>query len=191
MSWSLNLSDWWTLAWHFLSLSLLTVGSGALTIAPQIHNFLVDEQQWLSNAQFTTSITIAQAAPGPNMLYIALVGWNVGMATDSWPVASVAMATALIAVVLPSAIVTLAGTRWAHRNRNLRAVRSFKFGMAPITTALLIATGWLLMAPYNQLGRDWRLWLVAAVTAALVWRTRIHLLWLLAAGALLGVLGLI
>ncbi len=191
MDWSLNFADWLALAWHFMSLSLLTVGSGSLTVAPQVHSFLVDERHWLTNIQFTTSITIAQAAPGPNMLYIALLGWNVGIGTRSWFGASVAMVTALIGSLLPSTIVTLAGTRWAHRNRNRRSVRAFKAGMAPITTALLVATGWLLMAPYNQMARDWPLWTVTAVTVALVWRTRIHLLWLLGAGALLGALGLL
>ena len=44
-------------------------------------------------------------------------------------------------------------------------------------------------------GGDWRhdawLWVLSAVTALLVWRTRIHLLWLLGAGAVLGALGLV
>ncbi|MEO6960045.1 MAG: chromate transporter [Burkholderiaceae bacterium] len=190
MSWNLNIADWLALSWHFLSLSLLTVGSGSLTTAPQMHNYLVDERHWLTNVQFNTSITIAQAAPGPNMLYIALLGWNVGMATHSWTGSIVAMTTAMVGSLLPSTIVTLAGTRWGHRNRNRRSVRAFKAGLAPITTALLIATGWLLMRPYNQPGRDWPLWIATAVTVVLVWRTNIHLLWLLAAGALLGILGI-
>jgi chromate transporter len=35
------------------------------------------------------------------------------------------------------------------------------------------------------------LWLLTAVTAFIVWRTRVHLLWLLGAGALLGAFGLV
>jgi chromate transporter len=37
----------------------------------------------------------------------------------------------------------------------------------------------------------WPLWLTAVVSGLVIWRTRIHLLWLLAAGAVLGALGLI
>jgi chromate transporter len=48
-----------------------------------------------------------------------------------------------------------------------------------------------LTAAHNQAARDWPLWVLTAVAAVLVWRTKIHLLWMLGAGALLGALGLI
>jgi chromate transporter len=38
-------------------------------------------------------------------------------------------------------------------------------------------------------GRDWPVWLLTAVSALIVWQTRLHLLWLLAAGAALGWFG--
>ena len=61
---------------HFLVLRLLAVG-GAITTAPDMHRYVVDERDWLSDAQFTASIAIAQAAPGPNVLFVAVLGWNV------------------------------------------------------------------------------------------------------------------
>jgi len=70
-------------------------------------------------------------------------------------------------------------------------VRAFKQGMAPIVIALLIATGWILASAHSDPAQDWPLWLVTVVTALLVWRTRLHLLWLLAAGGLLGWFGLV
>lgn len=191
MSWQLSLNDWIYLVGHFLSLSLLTVGSGVLVVAPQIHSFLVDDKQWLTDVQFTSSITLAQAAPGPNMLYIALLGWNVGIAASGWLGAFVAMISALLSILLPSSIVTLAATRWAHKNRHKQVIRAFKAGMSPISTALLIATGWVLMRPYSHMQTDWPLWCATAVTALLVWHTRIHLLLLLAAGAALGALNIL
>ena len=57
---------------------MLAVG-GAITAAPEMHRYLVDETAWLSEAQFTSSIALAQAAPGPNILFVALMGFNVGM----------------------------------------------------------------------------------------------------------------
>ncbi|HNE71608.1 MAG TPA: chromate transporter, partial [Giesbergeria sp.] len=50
-------------------------------------------------------------------------------------------------------------------------------------------TGWLLSTAHGQPARDWPLWLLTAATTVLVWRTRLHLLWLIGAGALLGMLG--
>ena len=75
---TLSNADWLALLTHFLSLSLLAVG-GAITTAPDMHRYLVTQQHWLSDSQFTSSIALAQSAPGPNVLFIALFGWNVGM----------------------------------------------------------------------------------------------------------------
>ena len=77
----------------------------------------------------------------------------------------------------------------AMDGRELRAVRAFKTGLAPIVIALLMATGWLLTAAHDQPARDWPLWLLTAATTVLVWRTRLHLLWLIGAGAVAGMLG--
>jgi chromate transporter len=64
--------------------------------------------------------------------------------------------------------------------------------MAPVVVGLLIATGWVL-GNSNHAGDTprWHLWLVTVVAALLVWRTRIHLLWLLGAGAALGAFGFV
>jgi len=193
-----TLANWIELFTHFASLSLLAVG-GAITTAPDMHRYLVAEQGWLSDAQFSSSIALSQAAPGPNVLFVALLGWNVGLNAGGGPAAgAVAWAMALLgvlvtmlAIMLPSSVLTYTATRWAHRNRELRAVRAFKTGMAPIVIALLVATGWLLSAAQNQPARDWPLWALTVVTTLLVWRTRLHMLWLIGAGALLGAVGLV
>ncbi len=191
-----SVSTWLDLFTHFASLSLLAVG-GAITTAPDMHRYLVTEHGWLSDAQFTSSIALSQAAPGPNVLFVALLGWNVGLNAGggpgtgllTWGLALLGMCIAMVAIMLPSSIVSYTATRWAHANRQLRSVRAFKAGMAPIVIALLIATGWLLISVHDQPSKDWRLWLLTATTALLVWRTRIHLLWLIAIGALMGAMG--
>ena len=71
-------NDWLDLLMHFLSLSLMAVG-GAVCTLPEIHRYLVERQHWLSDAQFNASIAIAQASPGPNVLFVTLMGWNVGV----------------------------------------------------------------------------------------------------------------
>ena len=193
---ALSAADWLTLWLHFLSLSLLAVG-GAITTAPDMHRYLVGSQHWLSDAQFIASIAIAQAAPGPNVLFVALVGWHVGLNAGGGPaggwhaqgLALLGAAVAMLGILLPSGVLTYSATRWAHQRRELRAVRAFKAGLAPIVIALLMATGWLLSTAHGQPARDWPLWLLTAATTVLVWRTRLHLLWLIGAGALLGMLG--
>lgn len=185
-----SLQDWFTLFLHYLTLSLLSVG-GAITTAPDMHRFLVDQQHWLSDEQFNASIAIAQAAPGPNVLFVALLGWNVGLNAGGMLAGLLGVLLSLLGILIPSTVLTYAAAQWGHRNRDLRAVRAFKQGMAPIVVALLIATGWILASANGSSLKDWPVWGVTVVTALVVWRTRTHLLWLLGAGALLGWYGLI
>lgn len=184
----LSPADWLQLFLHFLSLSLLAVG-GAITTASDMHRFLVDQQRWLTDAQFNASIAIAQAAPGPNVLFIALLGWNVGLNAGGWLAGLLGLLLAMIGILLPSTTLTYYAARWGHQNRERRAVRAFKQGMAPIVIALLVATAWVLATGTHYDFSQSRLWLLTLVTALLVWKTRIHLLWLLGVGALLGALG--
>ena len=149
MSVTISLQDWWSLFVHFISLSLLAVG-GAMTTAPDIYRTLVDEKQWLTPAQFSASIALGQAAPGPNVLFIALIGWTVGLNAGGglaagWPAVWLALwgvLVVMVGIILPSSTLTFVATQWAQRNRELRAIRAFKAGMAPIVIALLLATGW-------------------------------------------------
>lgn len=185
---SMQAQDWLNLFLHFLSLSLLAVG-GAITTVPDMHRYLVDQQHWLTSEQFNTAIAIAQAAPGPNVLFVALFGWNVGLNTGSVWAAMLGMVCTMFGMLLPSTVLTSVSTRWGHRNRDLRAVRAFKQGMAPIVIALMVATGWVLSAAQHGPRGAWSLWLLTAVSAIIMWRTRMHLLWLLGVGAILGAYG--
>ncbi|MDD2846230.1 MAG: chromate transporter [Rhodoferax sp.] len=190
---TLQATDWLNLFLYFLSLSLLAVG-GAIATAPDMHRFLVERQGWITDPQFNASIALAQAAPGPNVLFIALLGWNVGLnaggasGAGGWALGLLGAALSMVGIMLPSTTLSWLATRWAHRNRERRSVRAFKQGMAPIVIGLVMATAWVLGRSHGQ-PADWPLWLLTALTALLVWRTRVHLLWLLGAGALLGAMG--
>ncbi len=190
MTVAMTTADWVSLFAHYLLLSLLSVG-GAITTAPDMHRYLVEERHWLTDPQFSASVAIAQAAPGPNVLFVALMGWNVGLNAGGLATASLGLVLSMVGILLPSATLTYLASQWGHRNRELRAVRAFKQGMAPIVVALLIATGWVLAVGAAPSREHWPLWAVALATALVVWRTRIHLLWLLGAGAALGWFGVL
>lgn len=201
MSITLSFQDWVSLFLHFVSLSLLAVG-GAITTAPDIHRYLVDEQHWLTHYQFTSSVAIAQGAPGPNVMFVALMGWNVGMnaAASMSPEPTVLYAVMLallgvlvtmVGIIVPSATLTFFSTQWAHKNRDRKGIRAFKAGLAPLVMSLLVATGWLLTGNHDNYSEDWPMWVLAAVTTVIVWRTQTHLLLLLSIGAVLGILKII
>jgi chromate transporter len=188
MTITMHAADWLALFSQFLILSLLSVG-GAIATAPDMHRYLVEQHGWLSDPQFSASIAIAQAAPGPNVLFVGLMGWNVGLNAGGLPMALFGLVVTLGGIMIPSTTLTYMAARWGHANREMRAVRAFKQGMAPIVIALLIATGWILATGGDYGTRHWPLWTVTIAATIIVWRTRVHLLWLLGAGAVLGWIG--
>ena len=180
--------DWVAMLTHFMGLSLLAV-AGAISTTPESHRYLVDENRWLTDAQFTDSIAIAQAAPGPNVLFIALLGWNVGFNAASWAGGALGLVLAMAGIMGPSSVLTYVTAQWSQRNRERREVRAFKQGMTPIVIALMAGTGWVLVSAHGYTLAQLPLWGLALVSTVVVWRTRIHLLWLLGAGAFMGALG--
>lgn len=175
---ALGAADWLSLVTHFMMLSLLAVG-GAITTVPDMQRYVVHEQGWLSDAQFTGCIALAQAAPGPNVLFVAVIGFNVGGLAG-------VLAT-MAGTLAPSTVLALNVTRWGDKNRESRGLRAFTTGMAPLTIGLLISTGWVLLQPARSH------WLNAAVlvglTMLLMLRTRRSAVWPIAAGALAGGMG--
>jgi chromate transporter len=182
--------DWCQLFLHFTLLSLLSVG-GVVSTLPDMHRYLAMQQHWISESQFNASVALAQAAPGPNVLFVALMGWHVGVNTGSLWGGLLGVLVAMTGIILPSATLTLCFANWSHKNRELIAVKSFKLGMAPVVIGLLVATGWIMASAHSNWRADWPLWCVTALSAIVVWRTRLHLLWLLVIGAVLGWFGLI
>jgi len=185
--------DWLHLFLYYLSISLLAVG-GAIATAPDMHRFLVDRNAWLTDMQFNASIAIAQAAPGPNVLFIALLGWHVGLNAGGpgaigWAYGLLGAALCMLGIMLPSATLTWLATRWAHRNRERRAVRAFKQGMAPLVIGLLMAATWVLGLAQPPPSTLFPLRLSSAVVTIVLFLTMLDLLLMLNAGALLGVLG--
>lgn len=169
--------DWLALFTHFLMLSLLAVG-GAITTAPDMQRYLVREQGWLSDAQFSASVALAQAAPGPNVLFVAVLGFNLGGLAG-------VLAT-MCGTLLPSTALALAATRWSVRNAASPALKAFTTGMAPLTLGLLVASAWVLLEP---VGLQLPALLLVAATLLFMLRTKFSPMWPIAAGAVAGALG--
>jgi len=172
-------ADWWALFAHFLAMSMLAIG-GAVAVAPDIHRYIVDERGWIDDAQFSAAIALAQAAPGPNLLFVPVVGYAVAGLSGA--------AVALVGMLIPSTALALVASRWGSRRREQRGVRAFVAGMAPITIGLLLSTGGLLAQPMAHIPAAW---LLIAATVALSLKTRLSPVWPIAAGAVIGAAGLV
>ncbi|MFO1266399.1 MAG: chromate transporter [Rubrivivax sp.] len=173
----LGAADWLALFGHFLMLSLLAVG-GAITTAPDMQRYLVGERRWMGEGDFSASVALAQAAPGPNVLFVAVLGYNVGGLAGAL--------AALVGTLLPSTVLALRASHWNTQHARSLVVRSLHAGLAPITIGLLLATGWILFEPTAG---DWRSAMLALATIALMLSTRITTLVPIACGAIAGALG--
>lgn len=163
---------------HFALLSILSVG-GAIATAPDMHRYLVAEQHWLTDTEFAASIAIAQAAPGPNILFVALMGWHAAGLAGA--------AATMIGIMGPSSMLALTIGRWRERRGDALVVRAFTAGFTPLTLGLLCATAWLLTGPTRD--HPGTIVLVGATVVTMT-RTKLNPLWLLGAGAGLGAMGL-
>lgn len=174
---ALTATDYGGLFAHFTVLSLLAIG-GAITTVPEMQRYIVTSRAWLDEAQFNGAIALAQAAPGPNVIFVAVIGFQVGGLLGALVTTS--------ASLLPSTVLAMAASRYGEQRREARAVRAFIAGLAPVTIGLLVATSWVLTEPTRHL---WSTWLL--VGAAVMWmtRTKRSSLWIIAAGAGAGVAG--
>ena len=184
----IHIPDWSALFLHFGILSLFSVG-GPMGLIPDIHRYLVTEHGWISNAQFTDSIVIAQASPGPNILFLALLGWNMGLQAGGYFLALLGALGCLFAYVVPSSILFYITANWVEKNRSSRLVKSFKAGMSPIVVALRISSGIVLAGANGNGHNDFKLWLLAGLTVLMVLRTKVPMLLLLLIGGCIGALG--
>ena len=173
----LTWSELLQLAGHFALLSLLAVG-GAITLASEMQRYLVVERGWIDALEFNASIAIAQAAPGPNILFVALMGWSVA--------GPLGMVATMAGIMVPSSILTFMVGRLRHARRDALAVQAFSVGLAPLTIGLLMATGWVLALPLAA--HPLSLLLVPA-TIVFMLKTQRSPLWMIAVGAAVGALG--
>ena len=165
-----------SMAAYFGLISLTAVGGGILMLAPDVHRYVVDVRHWLTGDQFAAAFAIAQAAPGPNMLFVTLVGLQVAGLAGAL--------TATAAIALPTFCLTLAVVRFAPQRAPGRLGASFRNGVAPIAVGLLAAGGFVL-ARTADTGAIPILLTLATIGLAVF--TKLNPVWLIALGALAGV----
>ncbi len=166
------------LAGVFGQLSLLAFG-GANSILPDLQRQVVDSQGWMSAHEFAALFALAQAAPGPNMMVVSLIGWRVAGLSGAL--------VSTVAVAGPSSALTYLVAKVWFRFRDNRWRKAIQAGLLPVTVGLVMASA-ALMTRSTTL--DWRTGLITAGTAALILFSRLHPLLVLLGAATLGAVGL-
>ena len=164
---------------EFALLSFVAFG-GATALLPEMHRVVVENHHWLDDTSFTHLYAIAQAAPGPNVLVVTLIGWEIAGLAGAL--------AATLAMCLPmSVLIYLLIDRWESFSGK-RWQKAVSLGVAPLAVGLVFS-GATLIAQAAQFG--WAAWTVVAATVVANLRSKLHPLWYIAVGAALGLGGLI
>lgn len=159
---------------YFALLSLLAVG-GISSIMPEMQRIVVEQQQWVSAAEFTQLFAVSQAAPGPNVLICSLIGWKLA---GLW-----GALVALAGICVPAMVLAWwVGGVW-ERFRDAPWRMLVQRALAPVSIGFVFAGGYVLATPE---GLGWRNALIAIASAAALCATRISPLWILAGGGAAG-----
>lgn len=169
----------WGLAVTFAVLSFFAVG-GINTLLPEMHRQAVDVHSWMGSQRFADLFAIAQAAPGPNLIIVTLIGWEVARLPGA--------AVATLAMLVPTSILTYYVAQVWHRFRFAHWRIAVQNGLVPLTVGLVAGAAFVLAhaADTGPVAV-----LVTLGTAVAVYFTRIHPFLFLAVGAALGGAGLL
>jgi chromate transporter len=167
-----------SLALHFGLLSLFAIG-GANAVVPDMHRLAVTSYGWMNDRDFADLFAIANAAPGPNVLIVTLIGFKVAGIPGAL--------TATLAMCGPTSALSFMVSRWWERLRGAPWRRSVQQALVPVTIGLVLASGWILSVAANRGPAGGA---ITAITVGALMLTRLNPLWLLGGAAALGLLGI-
>ena len=159
---------------HFLSLSVFATG-GAIALASDMHRYVVDEHHYINHTQFVNSIALAQAAPGPNMLFVTVMGWQIAGLPG-------ALATTL-GLSLPALVFPMLVSRASRLPQFSQLLKAMQRGLGPVALGLMAATSYLLVRGAPGV---WKGAAITAVTVGLLTFTRLPPLLLIIAAGITG-----
>jgi chromate transporter len=162
----------------FAILSLVSIG-GANAVLPEIRRQVVDVQGWMTDASFTNLFAISNAAPGPNIILVSLIGWQLaGLA---------GLAVATLAIMIPSCSLAFLAGRVVARWSDKRWVSLLKQGLVPVALGLILASGVSMMRTADH---DTLTIAISVATAAFVVFSSRNPLWAIATATCLNIAAL-
>jgi len=151
-------------------------GSG-LAIVPFLREGVVVQHHWLTSGQFLDAIAMGLITPGPVVITATFIGYLVGGLAGAI-VATVAIFTPIyLGVVIPG--------RWFIRHRNNRQVNAFVSGATAAAAGAIVGAVTVLA---RQAIPDWKTAIIGTAALILLLKWKIKEPYLVAIGAIAGVL---
>jgi chromate transporter len=164
---------------QFAALSFFALG-GASTVVPELQRQMVEMRALLDDRQFSELYAIAQAAPGPNVMFVALLGHFIAGVPGA-----VVTTTAMCG---PTCVLAYGISQVFERFRPAPVIAAIRVGLVPVTIGL-IASSALIIA--RAADHEWRGLVVTLATFAVATWTRIPPLIALGGAAMLGLAGVV
>jgi len=171
-----------TLISLFLKLSAfsLVAFGGINALLPTLYDLSVNQEHWINSQTFADYFAIAQAAPGPNLMTVTLIGWKVG--------GVIGAAVATLAIAWPSSIMIYFLQRSIMRMQDIQKQKMIQAAAGALAVGLVLSAAWGIAL---QINTGIAAYLLTIGTIAITLFTRWHPLYLIAIGGALGVLGFI
>ncbi|MDQ2732525.1 MAG: chromate efflux transporter [Armatimonadota bacterium] len=160
----------------FLKLGSVVYGSGYVLLA-FLRDELVVHRHWLLNAQILDAVAVGQVTPGPVFTTATFLGYLLG----GFPGALIATG----AIFLPAFLLVFGSGRLIPRLRRSPVAAAFMDGINSASVALMAVVTWQLAVSAVV---DPVTALLAATSAAVLLRYRVNSVWLILAGAIVGLL---
>jgi len=159
--------------------SLLSIGGGN-SVVPEIELQAVGTYHWLMQAQFADLFALAQAAPGPSILIVTLVGYSAA------GVMGALLATA--AMVAPAGVLVFVFAKlWAKVQASPWRL-AFEHGLAPVAVGLIAASGVIVARAADHSPAQY---VLTALATVIFCTTRVSPIFVVASAGFLGWLGLV
>lgn len=175
------------LAGLFGMLSLLSIGGGNVVL-PEMHLRAVNDQHWLTSSQFADIFSISQAAPGPSILIVTLVGYSAGLHVGGVPGAILGGIIATVAMIFPAASLVYAVTLFWQKAEDSKWRIAVEKGFAPLTVGLIAATSLVMSRAADH---DWRAYVLTGICTLIFVFTKVNPLIVVATAGVIGYFGIV
>lgn len=163
---------------QFFILSLTSFGGVSASMSEMYRLFVVS-LHLIDHKKFMELYALSQSAPGPNLLFVVLLGWNLNGLSGA--------IISLFSMMIPSTVLSIFFDKLMVKYKENSWVKLCKKIFVPITIGLFCASGVVLLKNSIHISTL----LVALLTIFLLWRKILSPIWIILGGAILGFIGLV
>jgi chromate transporter len=165
-----------TIFWFFVKAGAFVFGSG-LAIVPFLYGEVVQTNHWLSDREFLDAVAVAMITPGPVVITVAFIGY---LMAGFW-----GMTIAAVGVFLPVYLLVVIPAPYFRRHRSQPTVKAFVDGVSAAATGAIAGAAYVLG---TRALTDVVTVAVAVTTLCMLSKWKMSELWLIAAGAIVGLI---